>query len=98
MENMSQEDIQNMMKEMDNMDPAQMAAASKEALKDVKQALAEGSMTKADVAEFEKAMGMDIKEMVKMMDNGQLDKAKLKQLGPEMEEFLDIFRQLAKIK
>jgi hypothetical protein len=98
MENMSQEDIQNMMKEMDNMDPAQMAAASKEALKDVKQALAEGSMTKADVAEFEKAMGMDIKEMVKMMDNGQLDKAKLKQLEPEMEEFLDIFRQLAKIK
>ena len=43
---MSQEDIQNMMKEMDNMDPAQMAAASKEALKDVKQALAEGRIAK----------------------------------------------------
>lgn len=43
-------------------------------------------------------MGMDISQLVKMMDNGQVDKSKLKELGPEISELIDVFKDLAKIK
>ena len=41
---------------------------------------------------------MDVSSLAKMIDNGQVDKAKLAQMGPEFTEMLDLFKQLAKIK
>ncbi len=44
-------------------------------------------------------MGIDIKQLVKMMDSGQMDQTKLADaLGPDYLEMLDIFKQLAAIK
>ena len=71
---------------------------SKDAIGAVKQSLADGSITRKDVEELEKIMGMDVSSLAKMIDNGQVDKAKLASMGPEFVEMLDLFKQLAKIK
>jgi len=64
----------------------------------LKQALQDGSVTKKDVEELEKMMGVDVKQLVKMMDSGQVDKEKLKELGSDFGELVDLFRALSKIK
>ena len=43
-------------------------------------------------------MGVDVKQLAKMMESGQIDKRKLAELGPDYMEMLDIFKQLASIK
>ena len=55
-------------------------------------------MTKKDVEELEKMMGVDVKQLVKMMDSGQVDKEKRKELGSDFGELVDLFRALSKIK
>ena len=64
----------------------------------LKQALQDGSVTKKDVEELEKMMGVDVKQLVKMMDSGQVDKEKLKELGSDFGELVNLFRALSKIK
>ena len=86
------------MPDMSGMSEEEVQAMSKDAVGAVKQSLADGSITKKDVEELEKIMGMDVSSLAKMIDNGQVDKAKLRQMGPEFEEMLDLFKQLAKIK
>jgi len=58
----------------------------------------DGSVTKKDVEELEKMMGVDVKQIVKMMDSGQVDKSKLNELGSDVAELMDVFKALAKIK
>ena len=84
--------------DMDNMNPEEMAAMSKDAMSSVKAALEDGSITKNDIAELEKVMGLDISLVVKMMDSGNVDKAKLKEMGPEFGDMLSVFKQLAALK
>jgi len=55
-------------------------------------------VTKKDVEELEKMMGVDVKQIVKMMDSGQVDKSKLNELGSDVAELMDVFKALAKIK
>ncbi len=43
-------------------------------------------------------MGVDVRQMAKMFDSGQIDKAKLRQMGPDMVDMMDVFRKLAEIK
>ena len=86
------------MPDMSGMSDAEVQAMSKDAIGAVKQSLADGSITREDVKELEKIMGMDVSSLAKMIDNGQVDKAKLAQMGPEFTEMLDLFKQLAKIK
>lgn len=50
------------------------------------------SITKADVAEFEKMTGMDVGQMAKMLD------AAKGRLPPDMRDTVDLLRRLAKIK
>ena len=64
----------------------------------LKSALDTGAVTKQDVAELEKMMGIDVKQLVKMMGSGQVDKNKLKELGSDVTDLLDVFTKLAKIK
>ena len=64
----------------------------------LKAALLDGSVTKKDVEELEKMMGVDVKQIVKMMDSGQVDKSKLQELGSDVAELMDVFKELAKIK
>ncbi|KAJ1439311.1 hypothetical protein B484DRAFT_444090 [Ochromonadaceae sp. CCMP2298] len=84
--------------DMSNMNPEDVAAMSKEAMGAVKQALAEGSLGRNDVLEFEKMIGMDVKKMVGMMESGKVDKRQLQKLSPDLAEMMDVFRQLAAIK
>ena len=86
------------MPDMGNMSEEEVQAMSKDAVGAVKASLADGSITKKDVEELEKIMGMDVKTLANMIDNGQVDKQKLAQMGPEFTEMLDLFKQLAKIK
>ena len=86
------------MPDMDGMNEEEVQAMSREAITAVKQSLEDGSITRKDVQELEKIMGMDVSSLAKMIDNGQVDKAKLAQMGPEFVEMLDLFKQLAKIK
>jgi hypothetical protein len=81
-----------------SMNPEDMAAMSADALQAVKSSLADGSITKDDVKELEKVMGSDIGQLVGMMKAGNVDKEKLKELGPDFQEMLDIFGKLADIK
>ena len=82
-----------------NMSREQVAEMSREALQAVREGLREGSITRREVDELEKIMGMDIKQMVALMDAGKIDKARLqKELGSDVGDLLDIFKQLAKIK
>lgn len=55
-------------------------------------------MTKADVLEFEKLIGMNVKQMVSMFDSGRVDKKQLQKLNPDLAEMMDVFKQLAAIK
>jgi hypothetical protein len=84
--------------DLGNMDPAEVQAMSNDAISALKQALQDGSVTKKDVEELEKMMGVDVKQLVKMMDSGQVDKEKLKELGSDFGELVDLFRALSKIK
>jgi hypothetical protein len=63
----------------------------------IKQQLDAGAITKADIAELEKQLGFNIKELVKNFDSGRIDKRKLAELGPAYTEMIDIFREIAKI-
>jgi len=83
---------------MPDMSPEEAAMMSAEAVKAVKEQLRDGSITRQDVEELEKIMGTPIRDIVKMMDAGQVDKKKLKELGPEMGELLELFKQLGDIK
>lgn len=61
----------------------------------VKEQLAQGTITKQDVEELEKVMGTDITQLVQMVNSGQVDK---RSLGKEFGEMIDIFKKLAEIK
>lgn len=79
--------------------PEEMARMTSEALASVKQSLEEGSITREEVKELESIMGMDIKQLVALMDQGKVDKARLKrEMGSEFGDVLELFRALAKIK
>jgi hypothetical protein len=80
------------------MSPEEMAAMSKDALKEVKASLQDGTVTRKDVEELEKIMGMDMKQLSGMINSGQVDKAKLAEMGPEFAEMLEVFKQLGDIK
>ena len=67
-------------------------------LEQVKASLEEGTVTKADVLEFEKLIGMNVKQMVSMFDSGRVDKKQLQKLNPDLAEMMDVFKQLAAIK
>jgi len=82
----------------ENMDPGELARMSADAMGAVKESLREGAITKADVAELEKMMGGDINELLKMMQGGDVDKAKLRELGPDFQELLGVFKDLARVK
>ena len=64
----------------------------------LKAALKEGAVTKKDVEELEKMMGVDVKELVKMMGSGKVDKSKLDELGADVSDLLEVFKEMAKIK
>ena len=64
----------------------------------MKESLENGTVTKKDVEELEKAMGIDVKQLTQMISSGQIDKKKLAELGPDFTEMLEVFKQLAKIK
>jgi len=83
---------------MPDMSPEEMAAMSKDALKEVKASLQDGTVTRKDVEELEKIMGMDMKQLSGMINSGQVDKAKLAEMGPEFAEMLEVFKQLGDIK
>ena len=84
--------------DMANMSPEEMEALSSDATSSIKEALKTGSITKDDLKEFEKMMGFDIKQITSMIEKGQIDKKKLKELGPEGEDIMEIFKELGKIK
>jgi hypothetical protein len=98
-------DMQKLMGEMgmgdfnpDDMDPEEMAKMSADAMGAVKESLTSGDIGKDDIAELEKLMGGDINELLKMMEGGQVDKSKLKELGPDFQELLNVFKGLADVK
>jgi hypothetical protein len=64
----------------------------------VKEALAEGRMTRQDVQDFERTMGVKVADLLRMVDQGQMSRAQLQQMGPDFAEMVDVFRQLVKIK
>ena len=64
----------------------------------MKQSIEEGTITKQDIEEFEKMIGMDVKQMAKMIDSGKIDKRALQSLGPDFVGMLDIFKKLAALK
>ena len=43
-------------------------------------------------------MGVDVKELVKMMGSGKVDKSKLDELGADVSDLLEVFKEMAKIK
>jgi hypothetical protein len=43
-------------------------------------------------------MGIDIKQFVQLFDSGAVDKRKLKDFGPDLNDMMDVFRKLAEIK
>ena len=81
--------------EMD-MDPAQMATMLNETLGQMRQQLKDGSVTKDDVAELERSMGIGLKEMINMVEMAK--KMSGKQKIPEIDEMLTVFKQLLKLK
>ena len=64
----------------------------------VRQALAAGEMTHEDVLQFEKLVGVDVGQLARLVETGQIDKRKLKELGPDFASIVDLFKQLAKVK
>jgi hypothetical protein len=85
--------------DLDNMSPEEIASMTKGALEAVKTSLETGSITKKEIAELEQMMGMDLKSLVGLMDQGKVDKEKLKkEFGSDFGDLLDIFKQLSKIK
>jgi hypothetical protein len=55
--------------------------------------LAEGTVTREEVKELEKQMGVPIKEMVKLMELGGVKKN-----VPQFAELMEVFQKLAAIK
>ena len=43
-------------------------------------------------------MGIDVQQMVRMIDSAKIDKSKLKEMGSDASEMLDVFRKLSEIK
>jgi hypothetical protein len=64
----------------------------------VKEALADGRMTRQDVQEFERTMGVKVADLLRMVDQGKMSREQLQQMGPDFAEMVDVFRQLIKIK
>lgn len=64
----------------------------------VKEALADGRMTRQDVQEFERTMGVKVEDLLRMVDQGKMSREQLQQMGPDFAEMVDVFRQLVKIK
>jgi hypothetical protein len=58
----------------------------------VREGLAQGTITKQEVLEMEKMMGMDLGQVNKMMGGRQVDKAKLREMGPDFLELLELFK------
>ena len=48
--------------------------------------------------EFEKLIGMDVKQFLDMMDSGRVDKRQLQKMSPDIADMIDVFRKLAAIK
>lgn len=71
-----------------------MQAASKQAFEDIKRAVADGSMTKAEVLAFEKQTGMELETLVNMMKN--MPRGAGKELGTE--GMMETFQKLLQIK
>lgn len=87
------------MPDLDKMSPSDVKNMTKEALQVVKESLADGSISREEILELEKMMGVDLKTLVNMMDKGKVDKAKLqRELGTDMGDIFEVFRQLAKMK
>ena len=58
----------------------------------LKQGLEEGTVTKQEVKDMEKQLGMPLKEMVKVMEMGGANKG-----IPQFKELLDVFKRLSQI-
>lgn len=80
------------------MKPEELAEMSKSAMQAVKEQLSSGTVTKKEVEELEKIMGVNIKDFAKLLQSGKVDKQKLKELGPDFSDMLDIFKKLAEIQ
>ena len=63
----------------------------------LKSLLAEGGVTKEMVKEMEKSMGLDFGMFVKMLNNPAA-KANAKGLGSDVNEMIELFKELNKIK
>lgn len=48
--------------------------------------------------EFEKLIGMDVKQFLGMMDSGRVDKRQLQNMSPDIADMIEVFRKLAAIK
>jgi len=68
----------------------------------IKEAVDNGSLTKADVLAFEQNAGMDIDSLSGMMTGGaggrQLDMRQLRQANPKLAEMVELFQRLSEIK
>jgi len=80
------------------MDPAELQAMSKDAMGVVQSSLSQGAISREDVAELEKMMGGNMDELLGVMQGGNVDKNKLKELGPDFQELLKVFKDLSDIK
>jgi hypothetical protein len=92
----------NLNDEIANMSPEEMSRAAAESVVGLKAALASGSLTAAEVAEFEKVVGADIGQVAGMLKmarrDSRLQKELSQQLGANLEDLEDLFEQLARIK
>jgi hypothetical protein len=82
----------------DNMSPEEMAKMSADAMGAVKQSIEDGTIGKSDVEELEKMMGGDIDQLLNMITQGNVDKKKLAELGPDFQDLVSVFKELSAIK
>ena len=59
----------------------------------LKESIRDGSLTKEDVLEFEKISGVEVGQMVKMLDSAQG-----RGLSAEMKDTIEVMRELSRIK
>lgn len=94
------------MPDLSKMKPEEIADMTKELLASLKQALQDGNVTKADVQEFEKTIGVDVRQFSNLLAQAKRDKRMQQQIaqslgqqaGVDLSELEGVFRQLASIK
>lgn len=94
------------MPDLSKMKPEEIADMTKELLASLKQALQDGNVTRADVQEFEKTIGIDVRQFSNLLAQAKRDKRMQQQIaqslgqqaGVDLSELESVFRQLASIK